>query len=128
MNRNPSDRGEWTVSVQRLIERARDGARAALEELLVHVQPMLYRFSAKMCGHKEDTEDVLQDSLLSVVKSLSAFRAESSFSTWLFTIAWSCSIKKRRRENRNPAIRREIFLPIFALPWKPMWRHVNLVR
>ena len=47
-----------------LLERAREGDAAALEQLLTVVQPQLYRFSMKMCRHTEDAEDVLQASVV----------------------------------------------------------------
>lgn len=80
-----------------LLERARGGDAAALEALLRAVQPQLYRFSMKMCRHTEDAEDVLQDSMMTLARSFRDFRGASSLSTWLFTIARSFCIKKRRK-------------------------------
>ena len=85
-----------------LLERARAGDLAALEHLLVEVQPQLYRFSLKMCRHTEDAEDVLQDSMMTLARSFRDFRGASSLSTWMFTIARSFCIKKRRRSKYAP--------------------------
>jgi len=85
-----------------LLERARDGDPAALEQLLIAVQPQLYRFSMKMCRHTEDAEDVLQDSMMTLARSFRDFRGASSLSTWLFTIARSFCIKKRRKSKFAP--------------------------
>ncbi|MGB0591102.1 MAG: sigma-70 family RNA polymerase sigma factor [Myxococcota bacterium] len=85
-----------------LLERARSGDEAALEQLLRAVQPQLYRFSMKMCRHTEDAEDVLQDSLMTLARSFQDFRGASSLSTWLFTIARSFCIKKRRKSAFAP--------------------------
>ena len=85
-----------------LLERAQGGDAAALEALLREVQPQLYRFSMKMCRHTEDAEDVLQDSMMTMARSLRDFRGASSFSTWLFTIARSFCIKKRRKSKFAP--------------------------
>ena len=81
----------------RLLEEARGGDEASLEALLSALQPQLYRFSMKMCQHTEDAEDVLQDSMLTLARSFRDFRGASSLSTWLFTIARSFCIKKRRK-------------------------------
>jgi RNA polymerase sigma-70 factor (ECF subfamily) len=86
-----------------LLDRARAGDAEALEALLREVQPRLYRFSMKMCRHTEDAEDVLQDSMLTLARSFKDFRGASSFSTWLFTIARSYCIKKRRKSKFAPA-------------------------
>jgi RNA polymerase sigma-70 factor (ECF subfamily) len=86
----------------RLLERARGGDAAALEALLLAVQPQLYRFSMKMCRHTADAEDVLQDSMMSLARSFRDFRGTSSLSTWIFTIARSFCIKKRRKSKFAP--------------------------
>ena len=85
-----------------LLEKARQGDMAALEVLLGEVQPQLYRFSMKMCRHTEDAEDVLQESMLTMARSFRDFRGASSLSTWLFAIARSFCIKKRRKSKFAP--------------------------
>ncbi len=85
-----------------LLERAQAGDAVALEELLREVQPQLYRFSMRMCRHTEDAEDVLQDTMIALARSVRDFRGASSLSTWLFTIARSHCIKKRRKSKFAP--------------------------
>jgi RNA polymerase sigma-70 factor (ECF subfamily) len=86
-----------------LLERARGGDRQALEELLARHQTQVYRFGLKMCRNPEDAEDVLQDTLLAMARGVRDFRGASSISTWLYTIARSYCIKKRRRSTFAPA-------------------------
>jgi RNA polymerase sigma-70 factor (ECF subfamily) len=85
-----------------LLERARAGDRAALEELLARHQRRVYRFGLKMCRDEEDAKDVLQETLLAVARGVKDFRGASSVSTWLYTIARSFCIKKRRRSKFAP--------------------------
>jgi RNA polymerase sigma-70 factor (ECF subfamily) len=84
-------------SEEALIEAARGGDRAALERLLEHIQPRVLSFGLKMCGDREDAHEVLQETLLAVARSVRDFRGASSLSTWLYTIARSFCIKRRRR-------------------------------
>ena len=86
-----------------LLERARAGDSQALEDLLRTLQPQLFRFSMKMCRHTEDAEDVLQDSMMTLARTFKDFRGASSFSTWLYTIARSFCIKKRRKSKFAPS-------------------------
>ncbi len=86
-----------------LLERARSGDRQALEDLLARHQTQVYRFGLKMCRNPEDAEDVLQDTLLAMARGVRDFRGASSISTWLYTIARSYCIKKRRRSKFAPA-------------------------
>ena len=80
-----------------LLEAVRSGSRQALEALLERHQARLYGFTRRLCRHREDAEDVLQESLLAAARGLGAFRGASSIGTWLYTIARSFCIKKRRR-------------------------------
>ena len=85
-----------------LLEQARTGDRRALEALLSRHQRRVYRFGLKMCRDPEDAKDVLQETLLAVARSVKDFRGASSVSTWLYTIARSFCIKKRRRSKFAP--------------------------
>jgi RNA polymerase sigma-70 factor (ECF subfamily) len=86
-----------------LLAAARQGDAAALETLLTRYQPHLYRFGLTMCGNVEDAGDVAQESLISMARSVRDFRGDSSFSSWLYTIARRFCIKKRRRSKFAPA-------------------------
>lgn len=85
-----------------LLAAARAGDRHALETLLERHQAQVYRFGMKMCRDPEDAKDVLQETLLSMARSVRDFRGASSLSTWLYTIARSFCIKKRRRSKFAP--------------------------
>lgn len=87
-----------------LLERARNGEKAALDQLLESVQPQIYRFSLKMCRHVEDAEDVLQESMIAMARNFQNFEGNSSFSTWLFTIARRFCIKKRLKGKFAPKV------------------------
>ncbi len=93
--KQPSDEG--------LLDAARQGDRRALDQLLSRHQRRVYRFGLKMCRDPEDAKDVLQDTLLAVARGVKDFRGASSVSTWLYTIARSFCIKKRRRSKFAPA-------------------------
>jgi RNA polymerase sigma-70 factor (ECF subfamily) len=87
---------------QDLLDSARAGDRPALEALLDRHQRRVYRFGLKMCRDPEDAKDVLQETLLAVARTVKDFRGASSVSTWLYTIARSFCIKKRRRSKFAP--------------------------
>jgi RNA polymerase sigma-70 factor, ECF subfamily len=86
-----------------LLEEARAGSGPALEALLERHEARLYRFARRLCRHREDAEDVLQESLLAAARGLPRFRGASSIGTWLYTIARSFCIKKRRKSVFAPA-------------------------
>ncbi len=97
-----------------LLERARAGDHQALETLLERHQAQVYRFGMKMCRDPEDAQDVLQDTLLSVARGVRDFRGASSISTWLYAIARSFCIKKRRRSKFAPDEERSLDVEMTA--------------
>jgi RNA polymerase sigma-70 factor (ECF subfamily) len=87
-----------------VLEAARGGDPAALEALLERHQARVYRFGLKMCGQAEDAQDVVQDTLFAAARTIGRFRGQSSVSTWLYSIARSFCIKKRRRRASAPEV------------------------
>ncbi len=70
-----------------LIQKATAGDKKALETVLVSVQDLVFNLSLRMLGTFPDAEDATQDILLKIITHLSSFKGESSFSTWVFSIA-----------------------------------------
>lgn len=91
-----------TATDTELLDATRSGDKAALERLLERHQAQVYRFGMKMCRDPEDAQDVLQETLLAMARGVRDFRGASSISTWLYTVARSFCIKKRRRSKFAP--------------------------
>jgi RNA polymerase sigma-70 factor (ECF subfamily) len=92
---NPSvvDGGE----AEEIVRAAQGGDEEALDTLLRRYQPQIFRFGLKMCRNSDDAGEVLQDTLFAAARTLHGFRGASSVSTWLYAIARSFCIKRRRR-------------------------------
>lgn len=82
---------------------ARAGNRRAIEQLLEKHHDRIFRFGMRFCGNEEDAKDVMQETLLTLVRSLPSFEGRSTLSTWLYTVARSFCIKKRRKGKFAPA-------------------------
>jgi RNA polymerase sigma-70 factor (ECF subfamily) len=110
------------TSESHLIDAARAGDAEAIAALMERHQDGVYRFAMSMCRHPEDAREVLQDTLLAGVRAISGFRGESSVSTWLYAIARSYCIKKRRRGKYAPTQIRSLddeegWTPELVSPW-----------
>lgn len=70
-----------------LVQKAAAGDKKALETVLESVQDLVFNLSLRMLGTFPDAEDAAQDILLKIITHLSSFKGESSFSTWVFSIA-----------------------------------------
>ncbi len=73
--------------IQDLVDKATAGDKKALETLVVGVQDIVFNLSLRMLGTFADAEDATQDILLKMITHLSSFRGDSSFTTWVFSIA-----------------------------------------
>lgn len=89
MNARPSSELRSSDDETELIERCRAGASEAWDDLFDRYYATVARFVFQLSGDfsHEDTEEVCQETFLSVVRNLGSFRARSSFQTWLLRIA-----------------------------------------
>ncbi len=91
------------AALDALLGLARAGDRAALEALLLAVAPQVARFGRRVCGRSSaDTDDALQDALLSIARNLASFEGRSSFSSWVFALVRSACSHRRRGAAARP--------------------------
>lgn len=96
-----------------LIQAIQSGQTERFPELVQRYQSRLYNFGLKMCGKAQDAEDVVQDTFLNVFRYLNGFRYETKFKNWLYRIATSTCVKKKRKSKFAPEreLSLEEFLP-----------------
>ena len=73
--------------LQTLVDQATAGDKKALEALISGVQDIVFNLSLRMLGTFADAEDATQDILLKMITHLSSFKGDSTFTTWVFSIA-----------------------------------------
>jgi RNA polymerase sigma-70 factor (ECF subfamily) len=69
------------------VQKVQAGDTDAFEVLIKHHDKMVFNLLYRMLGDYEDASEVAQEVFLSAFRSIRRFRAESSFSTWLYRIA-----------------------------------------
>jgi RNA polymerase sigma-70 factor (ECF subfamily) len=85
-----------------LLERIQRGAPDAFDLFVDRFGPMIYAFGLRMCGHREDAEDVFQEALVKVFTSLRSLENPKALKTWLWrVVANECRMS--RRGPRDPA-------------------------
>ena len=80
-----------------LVDRAKQGEKAALEALVQKHQEWIYNIALRMVGNPEDAEDIAQEILIKLITKLSTFERRSSFRTWLYRIVVNHALTMRRR-------------------------------
>ena len=85
-----------------LIQAINSGQTEKFQNLVKRYEQKLYNFSLRMCRNASDAEDMIQDTFLNVFKYLKNFRHETKFKNWLYKVAASTCIKKRRKSKFAP--------------------------
>lgn len=85
-----------------LIQAINSGQTDKFHDLVIRYEQKLYNFSLRMCRNPSDAEDMIQDTFLNVFKYLKNFRHETKFKNWLYKVAASTCIKKRRKSKFAP--------------------------
>ncbi len=81
----------------RLVELARENDSRAFDELVRRYQDRVFRLCFKILRHEEDALEASQDAFLSAFRGLPRFKAESTFSTWLYRVATNAALMKYRK-------------------------------
>jgi len=86
-----------------LIARALEGDRAALREIVTRASPPIERQLLRYPFTDDDRRDLLQTTLMQVLRRLGSFRGDSSFSTWLFRVTANEALMSMRSQRRSRA-------------------------
>lgn len=85
-----------------LIQAINSGQTEKFHDLVKRYEQKLYNFGLRMCRNPSDAEDMIQDTFLNVFNYLINFRYETKFKNWLYKVAASTCIKKRRKSKFAP--------------------------
>jgi len=80
-----------------LVERAKKGDKEALSQLVQTYSERIYNLALRILRNKEDAEDVLQETFLTVIEKINSFDGRSSFFTWIYRIATNASLMRLRK-------------------------------
>lgn len=85
---------------QAILDRYFSGDQNAIEDLADRYASRLFNFGLRMCGNSSDAQDMVQDTFVNVIRYLNSFRGEAKLKNWLYRLASSACIKKRRGKNK----------------------------
>src|SRR6266480_7128344 len=82
-----------------LVLSAAQGVEGGFEELVRRYQRPISGYVYRMVGDYEAALDLTQEIFIKVYGSLSRYRSEFKFSTWIYKIAHNCAVDHLRRHN-----------------------------
>ena len=86
-----------------LIGQLQQGDESAFKRLVDEWQDMVYNTALGIVQNADDADDITQEVFIQVYQSVSSFKGESKFSTWLYRITLSKALdheKKMKRKKR----------------------------
>ena len=85
-----------------LISRASRGDAEAFNALMGLHERRMFAVALRMCTNREDAEDCLQEAMLRIYRAISDFKAQSTFSTWVYRITMNTCLDELRRRKSRP--------------------------
>lgn len=82
------------------IEKIRLGETDCFATLLERYSRQVFSLVVKIVDNREDAEELTQDVFVKAFGSLSSFRGDSSFSTWIYRIAYNIAVSATRKRVR----------------------------
>ena len=100
-------------SIQHLLAQTRAGparaSKAGMERLAAAVREQLYPFVLRTTWDHDLTEDILQETLLTMIREIGSLRETRRFWPWVYRIAWS-KIQDNARSARLHSAAKETLL------------------
>jgi RNA polymerase sigma-70 factor (ECF subfamily) len=90
-----------------LINAIKNGDTKAYAQLVERYKDLVYTLALRMLKHREEAEEVAQDTFIKVFKSLDKFKGDSKFSTWVYRVTYNTcldNIKKNKKHLNNVPI------------------------
>jgi RNA polymerase sigma-70 factor, ECF subfamily len=89
------------------------GEPEAFDRFVEHFRTKIFHYSWLMCGHREDAEEVAQETLLKAFENFEDLREPERVRAWVFRIAKNACLMKRRKSVFAPSqeLSLDAFLP-----------------
>ncbi len=87
-----------------LLTRARNGEAAAFEQLYRWFERPVFTLALRLCGQREEAQDIMQETMLKLFGKISDFRGDSPFWGWLRQIAVNESLMRIRKRQPGSEI------------------------
>jgi len=82
---------------QEILERIREGDKAACALCIETYGPIIYRVALRLMQNEADAEDIMQETFLSAFKAIDTFEGRSGLGTWLYRITYNNAMMRLRR-------------------------------
>ena len=89
------------ITDDELVQKYRNGDTEAFNCLVERYGNLLYNFIFRMLRNRAESEDILQEVFLRVIRNIQRYKMKGRFRSWIFTIANRLTITELRRKSRR---------------------------
>ena len=86
------------------IEGCLDGEAGAIEHLVGAYQPAVYRLALSILDDPDEAADGTQETFLAALRGLESFKGDSTFATWLYSIAINVCRNRLQHRKRSASL------------------------
>ena len=92
------------AETEEAVEKFLSGEEEAFSWIVRHWERSIYSLAWRMLNNREDAQDAVQETFLSVYRSLGSLRAPENFAAWLFRITLNHCRARRRSRAQNMSL------------------------
>jgi len=81
-----------------------EGNTNAFNILVDRYKDLVFSLALKMVKNREEAEEVAQDTFIKVFKSLSKFKGDSKFSTWIYKVTYNTCLDRLKKQKREQQV------------------------
>jgi RNA polymerase sigma-70 factor, ECF subfamily len=97
------------AAIEETVRRFLDGEEEAFSQIVRAWEGKVYSLAWRMLGNREDAQDIVQETFLSIFKSMGSLRDPARFSTWLYRIALNHCRSRWRSRPADLSLSEQIF-------------------
>jgi len=87
-----------------LVAASKNGDQEAFAQLVQRYQRLVFNLVYRMLQQYEEATEITQETFLAAWQGLPSFRGDARFPTWLYRIAYNCSLKQLEQRKRDRAL------------------------
>ncbi len=91
-----------------LVAASQRGDQDAFAQLVQRYQRRIFNLIFRMLQQYDEATEITQETFLAAWQGLPSFRGDARFPTWLYRIAYNCSLKQLEQRKRDQALRAAI--------------------
>lgn len=81
-----------------LIRRCQRGDTEAMDQLIQAYQKHVFNLAYRLSGNYDDAQDIAQEAFIRVFNSITTFRGDANFTTWIYRIVTNVYLDERKKQ------------------------------